>query len=91
MYGTSYDVKALITFVPVYPAVNTIKNKLEQNAKLPIRASMSIPNIIALLGFCLKNIYFLFQGMSHEQVQGAAMGSPISLNEAILFIDEPRL
>ena len=28
--------------------------------------------------FCLTNTYFLFQGKYYEQVQGAAMGSPIS-------------
>ena len=58
----SYDAKALFISVPVDPTVNIIENKLEQNAELQNRAFMSIPNIIALLGFCLKNTYFLFQG-----------------------------
>ena len=40
---------------------------------------MSIPQIITLLEFCLKNTYFLFQGKYYEQVHGAAMGSLISL------------
>ena len=39
---------------------------------------MSIQNIVTLLKFCLKNTYFLFQGKYYGQVQGAAMGSPIS-------------
>ena len=30
------------------------------------------------LGFCLKNMYFLFQGKYYEQVHGAGMGSPLS-------------
>ena len=49
---------------------------------------MSIQNIVNLLEFCLKNTYFLFQGKYSEQVQGAAMGSPISPLIANLFIGE---
>ena len=28
--------------------------------------------------FCLKNTYFVFQGRYYEELEGAAMGSPIS-------------
>ena len=49
---------------------------------------MSIQQIVQLLEFCLTNTYFLFQGKYYEQVQGAAMGSPISPLIANLFIEE---
>ena len=49
---------------------------------------MSIPHIIQLLEFCLKNTNFLFQGKYYEQVHGAAMGSPISPLKANLFMEE---
>ena len=49
---------------------------------------MSIPQIVTLLEFCLKNTYFLFQGKYYEQVHGAAMGSPINPLIANLFIEE---
>ena len=49
---------------------------------------MSIPHIIKLLEFCLKNSYFLFQGKYYEQVHGAAMGFPISPFIANLFMEE---
>ena len=49
---------------------------------------MSIQNIGMLLKFCLKNTYFLFQGKYYEQVQAAAMGSPISPLIANLFMEE---
>ena len=62
---TSYDFKALFAFVPVHPVID-IKKKLEQDAELLNRTSMSIPNIIALLGFCLKNTYFLFKVKYYE-------------------------
>ena len=49
---------------------------------------MSIQQITTLLEFCLTNTYFLFQGKYFEQVQGAAMGSPISPLIANLFMEE---
>ena len=49
---------------------------------------MSIQQITTLLEFCLTNIYFLFQGKYYEQVQGAALGSPIIPLIANLFMEE---
>ena len=49
---------------------------------------MSIPQITSLLEFCLPHTYFLFQGKYYEQVQGAAMGSPISSLIANIFMEE---
>ena len=49
---------------------------------------MSKQQIVTLMEFCLKNTYFLFQGTFYEQVQGAAMGSPISPLIANLFTEE---
>ena len=51
---TSYDVMALFISLPVDPAINIIKNKQEQDVEFPNRTSMSISNIIALLGYCLR-------------------------------------
>ena len=39
---------------------------------------MSIPQIVTLLEFCLKNTCFLLQGKYYEQVHDAAMSSPIN-------------
>ena len=49
---------------------------------------MSISQITSLLEFCLTHTYFLFQGKYYEQVQGAAMGSPISPLIANIFMEE---
>ena len=49
---------------------------------------MSIQQIVQLLEFCLTNTYFLFQGKYYEQVQGAAMDSPISPLIANLSMEE---
>ena len=85
---TSFDVKALFTSVPVHPAMQTVKQRLQQDTTLPQRTSMSIPQITSLLEFCLTNTYFLFQGKYYEQVQGAAMGSPISPLIANIFMEK---
>ena len=84
---TSYDVKALFTSVPVQPSIQIVKQRL-QDSTLPQRTSMSIPQITSLLEFCLTCTYFLFQGKFYEQIQGAAMGSPISPLIANIFMEE---
>ena len=85
---TSFDVKVVFTSVPVLPAIQIVKQRLQQDNTLPQRTSMSIPQITSLLEFCLTNTYFLFQGKYYEQVQGAAMGSPISPLIANIFMEE---
>ena len=85
---TSFDVKDLFTSVPVHPAIQIVKQRLQQDNTLPQRTSMSIPQITSLPEFCLTNTFFLFQGKYYEQVQGAAIGSPISPLIANIFMEE---
>ena len=73
-----YDVSALFTSVPIDPALNIIKDLLDKDNTLKERTVMEDGDIILLLEFCLKNTYFSFQGQFYEQVEGAAMGSPVS-------------
>ena len=75
---SSYDVSALFTSVPVDPAQNIIKDLLEKDHTLKERTVMAVSDIILLLEFCLKNTYFSFQDQFYEQVEGAAMASPVS-------------
>ena len=49
---------------------------------------MKVEHITSLLEFCLKTTYFQFQGSFYEQINGAAMGSPISPIVANLFMEE---
>ena len=77
---TSFDVKALFTSVPWDPSIQIVKQRLSQDNTLHQRTNMSIPQIVTLLESFLKNTYFFFQGKYHEEVHGAAMGSPISLS-----------
>ena len=73
------DVSALLTSVPIDPAINIIIRKLELDQKLHLRITMHVEEIISLLEFCLKTTYFQFQGRFFEQLQGAVMQSPISM------------
>ena len=63
----SYDVATLFTSIPVKPAIEVVKKKLEQDTELHQRTTMSPQNILDLLEFCLCNTYFLFQGQYYEQ------------------------
>ena len=82
----SYDVTALFTSVPIQPVLKIIEEKLIQDKDLQQRTNMSIKHIIKLLDFCLRSTYFVFQGQYYEQVEGAAMGSPLSPIVANIYI-----
>ena len=64
-----------------------IKVRLEQDTEPPSRTILSASNIIELLGFCLKNTYFLFQNQFFEQTKGTAMGSPVSPIVANIYLE----
>ena len=59
---TSYDVTALFTSIPVPSALDIIRRKLEQDADLATRTSMTADNILELLGFCLNKHIFCVPG-----------------------------
>ena len=60
---------------------------MENDEKLNNRRVLSVHNIIELLGFCLHNTYFSFQNKFYEQVEGAAIGSPVSPIVANLYME----
>ena len=72
---------------PIDPALKIIKDLLVKDSTLKDRTVIGIDDIILLLEFCLKNTYISFQGQFFEQVEGAAMGSPVSPIVANLYME----
>ena len=60
---------------------------MDKDTTLKERTVMKVGDIILLLEYCLKNTYFSFQGHFYEQVEGAAMGSPVSPIVANLYME----
>ena len=83
----SYGVTSLFTSVPIPPVLKIIEDKLTNDQDLRQRTNISIKHIIKLLDFCLRSTYFVFQGQYYEQVEGAAMGSPLSPIVANIFME----
>ena len=83
----SYDVTAMFTSVQVDQAINIIWGPLEQDTSLHNRTALLVQNVIHLFGFCYTILIFSFQGQFYEQVEGTAMGSPVSPIVANLYVE----
>ena len=84
---SSYDVSALFTSLIVNPALNILRDLLDKYHTLKERTVLAVNDILLLLEFCLKNTYFSFHNHFHEQVEGAAMGSPVSAIIANIYME----
>ena len=83
----SFDVTALFTKVPVDKSLDIIFDKLEADENLSTRTQLTPAQIRDLLSICLKTTYFQYDGVIYTQIEGAAMGSPVSPIVANLFME----
>ena len=83
----SFDVVALFTSVPVKEAINIIGDILRNDDTLSQRTDLSVKQVLGLLEYCLTTTYFQYACEFYEQVEGAAMGSPLSPLVANLFME----
>ncbi len=74
----SFDVTALFISVPVDHSLEVVRGLLSQDDTLPCRTCLSVTHVIELLELCLRSTYFAYEGQMFSQVEGAAMGSPVS-------------
>ena len=78
---------AQFTLIPIDPALNIIRDLLDKDHTLNESTVLAVSDIILLLEFCLKNTYFSFQDQFYEQVEGVAVGSPVSPIIANLYME----
>ncbi len=64
-----------------------IRDKLQNDESLDERTCLSPECITQLLEVCLRSTYFKYNGNCYEQVDGAAMGSPVSAVVANLYME----
>jgi hypothetical protein len=87
----SYDVTALFTSIPIEDAVEVVRRRLRTDPDIVQDCGLGIEQITALLEKCLKLSYFMFEGVFYQQLQGAAMGSPVSPIVANLYMESFEL
>ena len=83
----SHDVVSLFTNVPIPETMDIIKDRLAGDSTLQERTLLEVADIVELLKFCMGTTYFLFRGVIYEQVYGTAMGNPVSVVIANLFME----
>ncbi|XP_072037110.1 uncharacterized protein [Amphiura filiformis] len=84
----SYDVTALFTCTPVNETIDIIESRLKNDPTLGNRTCLSVDQIIELLRFQLTTTYFQYGGEFYNQLEGAAMGSPVSPLTANIFMED---
>lgn len=88
----SFDVESLFTSVPTDAACDEARKRLEaefERADSELRAStaLDVTDIVQLLELCLEMTYFRVNGKFYKQKWGTAMGSPVSVVVANLFME----
>ena len=83
----SFDVVSLFTRVPADEALEVIAQRLQHDHTLAERTTLEVEDICKLTEVCLKSTYFQYQDSYYEQIEGAAMGSPLSPIVANIYME----
>ena len=75
----SFDVSALFTSTPVPVALQVINSKISTCTSFTNICKIPTEKFIKLLEFTITNCIFCFNKKFYKQLQGTAMGSPVSL------------
>ncbi|CAK1581428.1 unnamed protein product [Parnassius mnemosyne] len=76
----SFDVQSLFTCLPVEDCISIVTRRLEEN-NMPVEYAV-------LLRHCLTSGYLLWKEEFYKQVDGVAMGSPVSPIVADIFMED---
>ncbi len=83
----SFDVTTVFTKVPIEESITIIRECLSNDNTLKDRTLLSVDNITELLRCCLTTTYFVFRSVFYTQIEGAAVGSPVSPIVSNLFME----
>ena len=84
----SYDVKSRFTSIPVEESIQVCEKRFIVDKRLPERTQLDIPTIIQLLRFCLTSTTFQYRGQQCKQLDGVAIGSPVSPVIVDIFMED---
>ena len=84
----TFDVKSLFTNVPINDVLVILMERLQLDKKLEDRTAMDPLSICHLTELCLYSTYFAFKRQVYQQRKGTAMGSPMSLVVANIFMED---
>ena len=71
----SFDVKSLLTSIPLQLALQCTETAIQSTVELPLPTE----GIMDLLNLCLTSTYFQYNGKHYKQLHGTAMGSSVSV------------
>ena len=83
----SFDVSALFTSIPVPVALQVMNSKISTCTNFTSVCKIPTVIFIKLLEFTLTNCIFCFNKKFYKQLQDAAMGSPVSLVIANIYME----
>ena len=84
----SYDVTSLFTSIPVEKSILICERRLSIYNSLSDRTDLDVTTIVRLLRFCLASTAFQYKGKHYRQLDGVAVGSPVSPVIADIFIED---
>ena len=80
--------KSLFTSIPVEESIQVCEKRIIVDNTLSERIQLDVPTIYQLLRFCLTSTAFQYRGQHNKQLDGVAMGSPVSSIIADIFMED---
>ena len=81
----SFDVKSLFTNVPLQDAMEAVRRALDDNQDIALPVPKA--DFIRLVRLCVEFGALEFEGNEYKQIDGLAMGSPLSPVLACIFME----